>query len=214
MHANALYAATLLALVSQISAIQVTSPSSSTVWSSGTSGQTVSWQSVSTDPTSFVIQLVNQAGFLSNSPVTLTANQSTGSSNVVNSATVTYPSGSWPVGTAFQINLMSSSNSNAAILAQSQQFNITSSGSTAASGSSSASSSASGPTTISASKTSVTSSATVVTITSASGNSSGDASGGIPNSASTSKSAGELLTPPSALVSLLLAFIGYLGVFA
>jgi hypothetical protein len=61
MHANtALYAATLLALVSQISAIQVTSPSSSTVWSSGTSGQTVSWQAVSTDPTSFVIQLVNQ----------------------------------------------------------------------------------------------------------------------------------------------------------
>lgn len=60
MHANALYAATLLSLVSQISAIQVTSPSSSTVWSSGTSGQTVSWEAVSTDPTSFVIQLVNQ----------------------------------------------------------------------------------------------------------------------------------------------------------
>ena len=42
------------------SAIQVTSPSSSTLWSSGTSGQTVSWKAVNTDPDSFVIQLVNQ----------------------------------------------------------------------------------------------------------------------------------------------------------
>jgi hypothetical protein len=30
------------------------------VWSSGTGSQTVSWQAVDTDATSFVIQLVNQ----------------------------------------------------------------------------------------------------------------------------------------------------------
>ena len=52
--------ATALALCTLTSAIQVTSPISSTLWSSDTSGQTVSWTAVNTDATSFVIQLVNQ----------------------------------------------------------------------------------------------------------------------------------------------------------
>ncbi len=130
-----------------------------------------------------------QAGFLANSPVTLIANQSTGSANMVNSATVTYSSGAWPTGTAFQINLMSSSENNAAILAQSKMFNITSSGS-----STSGSSTGAVPTTMSMSTSSMTpmtsgmsSTSTVVTMTSMSGTASsgsGDASGGIPNAVS------------------------------
>ncbi|CAD6565403.1 MAG: hypothetical protein TREMPRED_001159 [Tremellales sp. Tagirdzhanova-0007] len=174
------------------SAIQVTSPSSSTLWSSGTSGQTVSWKAVNTDPDSFVIQLVNQAGFLPNT-VTLVANQSTGSSDVTNSVTVSYLSGSWPVGTAFQVNLISSSQDNSAILAQSQQFNITSTASSSSS-SSSDSSIAAVPTTLTSSSASTTStSSSVMTITSASSNtassnSAGDASGGIPNTAAASPS--------------------------
>lgn len=40
-------------------AIQVTSPGMSTVWSN-TGSQTISWKAVSTDPDTFVVQLVNQ----------------------------------------------------------------------------------------------------------------------------------------------------------
>jgi len=49
-----------LALCALTSAIQVTTPDDTTVWRSGTAGQTVSWKAVSTDATSFVIRLVNQ----------------------------------------------------------------------------------------------------------------------------------------------------------
>ncbi|KAK4686052.1 hypothetical protein P7C73_g4086, partial [Tremellales sp. Uapishka_1] len=182
-----IYALALLTLGLSASAISVTSPTNTTVWSSGTSGQTVSWEAVSTDPTSFEIQLVNQAGFLTNSPVTLVANQTTGSANVVNSVTVTYSAGTWPVGTAFQINLMgSSSGGSSAILAQSQQFNITSDGSS--SSSSSASSSASSSSSAAASSSTVTTStvtassaAVAATSDTASETTGGNASGGIPS---------------------------------
>ena len=45
-----------------VSAIKVTSPTDDDVWASGTSGQTVSWEAVNTDATSFAIQLINQVG--------------------------------------------------------------------------------------------------------------------------------------------------------
>ena len=59
-----------LALSTLTSAIQVTSPGTSTLWSSGTSAQTISWQSVSTDPTSFSIELVNQVYIIAKHPET------------------------------------------------------------------------------------------------------------------------------------------------
>lgn len=53
-----------LSLLTVAAAIRVTSPSSSTVWASGTSAQTITWEAVSSDPTSFTIQLVNQVSLL------------------------------------------------------------------------------------------------------------------------------------------------------
>lgn len=118
-----------------------------------------------------------QAGFLQNSPVTLTANQSTfGTANAINSASVTYPGGTWPTGTGFQINFVAKNSADAAIYAQSLMFTISNTGSA---------SSASSPTTLMVTSGSSTSATPVMTVVSASGSgsgNSGDASGGIPNS--------------------------------
>lgn len=54
------FLATLLLAAVGSQAITVQSPSRDTVWQSGVSAQTVSWEAVSTDATSFAIQLVNQ----------------------------------------------------------------------------------------------------------------------------------------------------------
>lgn len=185
-------------------AIQVTKPALGDFWQSGQSGQTVEWQAVSTDPTSFAIELVNQAGFLQNSPVVLVANQSTGSSGQTNSATVTFPNGPWPTGTGFQINLISSSTGQAAILAQSQQFNITGGGSNSTMPSSSASS----PTTLSGVSASPSGSAS---LTGSAPN--GDASGGIPNANATKTGAAYPVLAGPSFASLLLGAVGLVAAF-
>lgn len=59
MHSTALIVS-LLASLGLSNAISITSPSKDTVWLSGTSGQTIEWTSVSTDPTTFDIELDNQ----------------------------------------------------------------------------------------------------------------------------------------------------------
>ena len=53
---------TLVVLLSAslITAIQVTNPTQQTVWNAAGGAQTLSWKAVSTDATSFVVQLVNQ----------------------------------------------------------------------------------------------------------------------------------------------------------
>lgn len=139
---------------------------------------------------------------------------------------MTYPGGTWPVGVAFQINLVTSTMSNQAILAQSPQFNISNSGSVQETGVS--------PTTVlGAATTPVTptvvtvataaqqvSSATTLTLT-------GDASGGIPNAvsvsihlegcrscqAASSRSAGDKPSP-SAFISLLISAAALFGIMA
>ncbi|KZO93199.1 hypothetical protein CALVIDRAFT_260155 [Calocera viscosa TUFC12733] len=112
-------------------AIQVTSPTQSTLWSSGATSQTISWSSVVTDPTSFAIVLVNQdRTVLPTNDILLADNVSTSAGSV----SVTYPGGTWPVGDAFQVNLVAASDQTSTIYAQSNDFNITS---TAASASSS-----------------------------------------------------------------------------
>ena len=50
-----------LALAACANAITVETPQTGDTWESGNS-QTVEWKAVSTDPTSFSIQLVNQVG--------------------------------------------------------------------------------------------------------------------------------------------------------
>ena len=49
-----------LTLLSSASAVKVLSPGDDTIWASGTSSQSITWEAVSTDPESFQVQLVNQ----------------------------------------------------------------------------------------------------------------------------------------------------------
>ncbi|WRT69734.1 uncharacterized protein IL334_006725 [Kwoniella shivajii] len=215
-----MYKLTLAALsaLALAGAITVESPDKDTIWQSGTSSQSISWNAVSTDPTSFVVQLVNQAGFLTDSPVTLIANQSTGSSDIVNTATVSYPNGNWPEGTAFQINFMSSDKSNAAILAQSNQFNITSGGSSSSSSSSaSSSSSVSSSATSSATGTSPTTMSQASTTAAASSAAASDSTGNIPNSSNSttsSSTSGASSVGPKGMLATFVGVVGLAAVFA
>ncbi|WVF68227.1 hypothetical protein IAT40_002992 [Kwoniella sp. CBS 6097] len=210
MYSLTLTAAALSALA-LTGAITVESPDRDTIWKSGDTSQTITWKAVSTDPDSFVVQLVNQAGFLTDSPVTLISNQSTGSSDIVNSATVSYPNGNWPEGTAFQINFLSSDKNNAAILAQSNQFNITSGGDSSSSTSASSTSSSASSTSTGTAPTTVSQASTAATTSAATGS----ASGNIPN-ASASTSAGPtsgagLTSAPKAAAALIVGAVGLIA---
>ncbi|ORX37645.1 hypothetical protein BD324DRAFT_622712 [Kockovaella imperatae] len=199
--------------------ISVNSPNAYSEWQSGTSSQTVTWTAVSTDPSSFLIQLVNQQGFLPNGPVTLSSSTNTGSPNQQNSATVSYPSGSWPEGHGFQINLMSSDQNNAAILAQSNQFNITSGGSSSNSNSVSVAnavpSSSSGvpPITLTNGAAVQTTGTSQSTLTSLPAGYTGDATGGIPNAVTSTKGAApSQFGKPGPFIGFLIAAAGVFGV--
>ncbi|ADV23337.1 Hypothetical protein CGB_G1580C [Cryptococcus gattii WM276] len=217
MHSTALIVS-LLASLGLSNAISITSPSKDTVWLSGTSGQTIEWTSVSTDPTNFDIELDNQSGFLDNAPITLASNQSTGDSGSTNTVTVTYPGGgAWPTGVAFQVNFMSTDHKNTGILAQSEQFNITSGGDSSSSASSSTSSSASSSSASSASSSSASgaavsttsaSSASAATIHASSG-SSASASGS--SSSLPNTSSGAALSASAGIASVVLAVAGVLA---
>ncbi|OXC68964.1 hypothetical protein AYX13_02575 [Cryptococcus neoformans] len=217
MHSTAIIAS-FLASLALSNAIKVESPNKDTVWQSN-SPQTVEWTAVDTDPRNFSIQLVNQAGYLDgNSPVTLIDSQSTGDSGTTQSATVSYPGGSWPTGIAFQINLISTDSHNTGILAQSEQFNITSGGDSSSSASSSSSSSASSSSSSAASSASSSStSATVVRTTAASSASAATSAATSGSSASGSNStlpntsSGASLTASAGIASVVLAVAGVLA---
>ncbi|OWZ75419.1 hypothetical protein C365_05978 [Cryptococcus neoformans Bt85] len=217
MHSIAIIAS-FLASLALSNAIKVESPNKDTVWQSN-SPQTVEWTAVDTDPRNFSIQLVNQAGYLDgNSPVTLIDSQSTGDSGTTQSATVSYPGGSWPTGIAFQINLISTDSHNTGILAQSEQFNITSGGDSSSSASSSSSSSASSSSSSAASSASSSStSATVVRTTAASSASAATSAATSGSSASGSNStlpntsSGASLTASAGIASVVLAVAGVLA---
>ncbi|WVO21610.1 uncharacterized protein IAS62_002919 [Cryptococcus decagattii] len=218
MHSTALIVS-LLASLGLSNAISITSPSKDTVWLSGTSGQTIEYTAVSTDPTTFDIALDNQSGFLDNAPITLASNQSTGDSGSTNTVTVTYPGGgAWPTGVAFQVNFMSTDRKNTGILAQSEQFNITSGGDSSSSASSSTSSSASSSSASSASSSSA--SAAAVSTTSASSASaatthaSGSAASASASGSSSSlpnTSSGAALSASAGIASVVLAVAGVLA---
>ncbi|KIR68209.1 hypothetical protein I314_01703 [Cryptococcus bacillisporus CA1873] len=219
MHSTALIVS-LLASLGLSNAISITSPSKDTVWLSGTSGQTIEWTSVSTDPTTFDIELDNQSGFLDNAPITLASNQSTGDSGTTNTVTVTYPGGgAWPTGVAFQVNFMSTDHKNTGILAQSEQFNITSGGDSSSSASSSTSSSASSSSASSASSSSASAAAVSTTSASSASASTTHASSGSAASASASgsssslpnTSSGAALSASAGIASVVLAVAGVLA---
>ncbi|KAG8904024.1 hypothetical protein FRB99_002366 [Tulasnella sp. 403] len=106
-----------LSLVASSLAISVTSPKDGAIWNIN-GPNTVSWSSVSTDPTAFRIVLVDPTYKVQQE---LAANVPTSSGSVV----VQPPSGGWPTGSKFQVNLMGTANDNpSGILAQSGSFTI------------------------------------------------------------------------------------------
>jgi len=100
-------------------ALTITDPGQNTVWDSSTQSQTVSWNSVATDPTNFTVLLVNMQSY-PNINTTLKENVLTSSG----STTVDGPSSGWPIGSGFQINFIQLNPTGVGILAQSNQFSI------------------------------------------------------------------------------------------
>ncbi|KAI0637967.1 hypothetical protein C8Q77DRAFT_401032 [Trametes polyzona] len=134
--------AVLFALAASAFAFSVTEPTNSTGWTTSGPNQ-VSWTKVDTDAANFTIVLVNQAHFPPTKQVLDALVDASLGKIVVNP-----PSGGWKTGSGFQVNLVKDAENTDAILAQSEQFTISTSTSstfsTATSGSVSASA-ASGP---------------------------------------------------------------------
>lgn len=167
-----------LSLAASALAYSISEPSSTEDWT--TSGpNVVTWTRVDTDATNFTLVLVNQDTSImpSGSEVLVAYVDGT-----VGTVTASAPSAGWPTGSGFQVNFVKDTNSLNTIYAQSNQFNITQSTSSAASSTSasaSKSSAASGSTTGTSSK--ATGSAA-----SASGSSSATSSDASPSATSSS----------------------------
>jgi len=108
----------LLAFISSAFAYQVLVPNASQGWTNQ-GGQSLSWDRVSTDSLNFTVVLDNQniTGF---SPQVLAALVDGSLGN----ATMNPPSGGWPTGTHFRVNLVRDTNSLSTMYAQSVEFSI------------------------------------------------------------------------------------------
>ncbi|KAG8926648.1 hypothetical protein FRC03_000830 [Tulasnella sp. 419] len=116
----------LASLIASVLAIQITSPTNRTVWSV-TGSNTVTWTSVNTDPSTFKLVLVN-ADRSVNQELAASVNTADGT------ISVRPPSGDFPEGTDMRINFLSTDPKNTGILAESNQFTISSSVSTTLTG--------------------------------------------------------------------------------
>ncbi|KAI7774192.1 hypothetical protein LA080_009182 [Diaporthe eres] len=134
---------TLLALASGALALKVTSPDSNTIWSTGEK-QTIKWETVSSDESSFNIYLSNKANYPPTDVLIASDVASSDGSYDIDGSKITE-------GNSYTINFTNGTKTEQ-IYAQSNQFNITE-GTTSSSSSSSASSTASGSSTASASST-------------------------------------------------------------
>jgi len=125
------YSVLLSALYASLAlAVTVTSPDNTTTWNDSGSN-TIKWTSVSTDPSTLNIVLINNAVF-PNTQTTIASNVQTSlGSYTVNSLTGN--------GVGYQVNLMATTNDQ--ILAQSGQFTLSNSSPASGGGSSSMSSS-------------------------------------------------------------------------
>jgi len=132
----------LLSFVAAASAYKVLTPGDTAGWS--TAGpNTVTWQRVDTDPATFTMLLVNQNNNAlpgGKEVLIATVDGTTGKINVP------LPSSGFPAGNAFQINFVKDPQNLDAILAQSQQFAIAQSSTTASASSTVASASPAGST--------------------------------------------------------------------
>ncbi|RDW75254.1 hypothetical protein BP6252_06396 [Coleophoma cylindrospora] len=114
----------LAALIAVAQAITVTSPTKNTLWNSDNSN-TITWTSVSTDPTTVDIYLVHQASQPQISDLLF--------SNVdISKGSVDVSGLQLPTGEAYQINFVKPQTT-AQIYAQSEQFNVTGTASSATS---------------------------------------------------------------------------------
>ncbi|KAG1907000.1 uncharacterized protein F5891DRAFT_999742 [Suillus fuscotomentosus] len=119
--------AILLASIASAFAYEVTSPGDSEGWT--TAGPNVlTWQRVDTDPANFTAVLTNVNYGVMNPQVLNALVDGTLGSIVCNA-----PSGGWPVGAGFRVNLAADAQHLDTLLAQSNQFNITSGSSTSTS---------------------------------------------------------------------------------
>ncbi|KJA28287.1 hypothetical protein HYPSUDRAFT_33604 [Hypholoma sublateritium FD-334 SS-4] len=109
-----------LLIVPATFAFTITTPSDLQGWTSK-GPQPLNWQRVDTDPTSFAVVLVNQVQGTGFSPVVIDQ----GVDGTTGQTLCQPPSGGWPVGVGFQVNLIPNATALDSILAQSQVFNIT-----------------------------------------------------------------------------------------
>ncbi|KAL4770218.1 Ser-Thr-rich glycosyl-phosphatidyl-inositol-anchored membrane family-domain-containing protein [Aspergillus nidulans var. acristatus] len=146
-------ASSLLPLAVSVGALQVTQPEKGAEIDPSSSF-TVKWDSVSTDPSSFDLYLVNNAVYPSvEKKIASDVDTSDGSYTVDGVSGLEHGGG-------YQINLFSNSGHNTGILAQSEQFNVTGADST-----SSSTSSTTTPTSTSTSSTSTETESTTSTST-------------------------------------------------
>ncbi|OJI98834.1 hypothetical protein ASPVEDRAFT_38329 [Aspergillus versicolor CBS 583.65] len=159
----------LLPLAVSVGALSVTEPKKGAEVDPSDSF-TVKWDSVSTDPSSFDIYLVNNAVYPSvDKKIASDVDASDGSYTVDGLSGLTD-------GHGFQINLFSNEDKNTGILAQSEQFNMTGDASSTSSTSSTSSSSTSTSASSSSSIPSSSASSTKTESTSASSTSDSDSS--------------------------------------
>ncbi|KXN89610.1 hypothetical protein AN958_05477 [Leucoagaricus sp. SymC.cos] len=112
--------AVLLALATSACAYTVTKPSGAQGWTN-VGPQPASWNRVSTDPLNFSIILTNQDRAVLPQDQILVAQQDGVSTDTVN---CNPPSGGWPLGKSFRINLVKSTEDQSTIYAQSDEFDI------------------------------------------------------------------------------------------
>ncbi|KAG1872786.1 hypothetical protein C8R48DRAFT_770172 [Suillus tomentosus] len=118
--------AILLASIASAFAYEVTSPGDSEGWT--TAGPNVlTWQRVDTDPANFTVVLTNNYGVMNPQVLNALVDGTLGTIDC------NAPSGGWPVGYGFRVNLAADAQHLDTLLAQSNQFNITSGSSTSTS---------------------------------------------------------------------------------
>ncbi|KAF8557027.1 hypothetical protein OG21DRAFT_1407884 [Imleria badia] len=111
----------LLLVVSSAFAYHVTYPNTDQGWT--TSGLNyLEWERVDTDPTTFTVVLKNDV-----SPCNTNYNEILDSNvdGTLGTQLCSTPSGGWPTGSAFRVNLAQDPEHLDTLLAQSNQFNIT-----------------------------------------------------------------------------------------
>ncbi|RDK41455.1 hypothetical protein M752DRAFT_327572 [Aspergillus phoenicis ATCC 13157] len=186
------YAVSLLPLAAFVGALEVTSPKKGEDVDLSSSF-TVTWDSVSTDPTTFDLYLVNNAVYPTvEKKVASDVETSKGSYTVSDLSGVTDGSG-------YQINLLSTSSTNSGILAQSEQFTVEGGSSSSSTTTASASMTTSASTSSSSASSTGTSTGTDTSSTSSSstGSSSITTTSSSTSSSSTSSSTSKLTTTTS-----------------